>query len=329
MKPYLDLLNRVLTTGEYTENRTGVRTLMIPGAMMTFDLREGFPAVTTKKLAFKAVVGELCAFLRASKSAADFRALGCNVWDQNANENKQWLANPFRKGTDDLGPVYGAQWREWPAYRLLEGDDLGTSKYQKTIEDGWQLVDETGAGRIGLHERLQLLMYKKIDQLGDCIRLIIDNPDSRRILFHGWNPAVLDEIALAACHLLYQFMPNRNTGLLHMNLYQRSCDNFLGTPFNIAEAATLLSLVARLTGYTPGLLNIMQGDSHIYENHVEQVKEQLTRTPLASPTLKINERIPFKTSADDAVAWLAKVEPSDFTLENYQHLPPIHAPMAL
>lgn len=319
MKPYLDLLNRVLTTGEYTENRTGVRTLMIPGAMMTFDLREGFPAVTTKKLAFGAVVGELCAFLRASRSAADFRALGCKVWDQNANENAQWLANPFRKGPDDLGPVYGAQWREWPAYKVVDG--CNPTQVEAVEASGWEFYTEFRAG--------QELYTKQIDQLGDCVRTIIDNPESRRILFHGWNPATLDEIALAACHLLYQFMPNRNTGLLHMNLYQRSCDNFLGTPFNIAEAATLLSLVARLTGYTPGLLNVMQGDSHVYENHIGQVKEQLTRTPLASPTLKINERVPFKISADEAVSWLAKVEPSDFTLENYQHLPPIHAPMAV
>ena len=110
----------VLTNGSWQDNRTGIRTLSIPGAMMRFDLQKGFPAVTTKRLAFKSVVGELCGFLRATRSAADFRALGCKVWDQNANENADWLANPFRTGPDDLGPVYGVQWREWPAYKLID-----------------------------------------------------------------------------------------------------------------------------------------------------------------------------------------------------------------
>src|SRR5262249_40929892 len=119
MNQYLQLIQEVLDNGEWTDNRTGIRTKMLPGAMLRFDLSKGFPAVTTKKLAFKSVVGELCAFLRASRSAADFRALGCKVWDQNANENAAWLANPYRKGVDDLGPVYGVQWREWPGFKVF------------------------------------------------------------------------------------------------------------------------------------------------------------------------------------------------------------------
>ncbi len=123
MKQYLDLVQTILDSGSWQENRTGTRTISIPGAMLRFDLqKDGFPAVTTKKLAFKSVVGELCGFLRASRSAADFRALGCKVWDQNANENAEWLANPYRLGRDDLGPVYGVQWRAWPAYKLLDAD---------------------------------------------------------------------------------------------------------------------------------------------------------------------------------------------------------------
>ena len=120
MQQYQDLIKTVLDTGSWQDNRTGIRTLSVPGAMMRFDLSAGFPAVTTKKLAFKSVIGELCAFLRASRNAGEFRALGCKVWDQNANENAQWLANPYREGEDDLGPVYGVQWRQWPAYKLLD-----------------------------------------------------------------------------------------------------------------------------------------------------------------------------------------------------------------
>jgi len=120
MKQYLDLVRTILDTGSWQENRTGIRTISMPGAMLRFDLQQGFPAVTTKKLAFKSAIGELIGFLRASRSAADFRALGCKVWDGNANENAQWLANPYRQGLDDLGDVYGVQWRKWPAYKVLD-----------------------------------------------------------------------------------------------------------------------------------------------------------------------------------------------------------------
>jgi thymidylate synthase len=161
MKQYLDLVRTVLADGSWQSNRTGVRTISIPGAMMRFDLKkDGFPAVTTKRLAFKSVVGELIAFLRASRSAADFRALGCKVWDQNANENSQWLNNPYRTGTDDLGPVYGVQWREWPAYKLI--DRTQSARIEDAEQRGFRQVSmivEDGKEKI--------LLYKAIDQLGD------------------------------------------------------------------------------------------------------------------------------------------------------------------
>ena len=338
MKQYLELIKRVIDTGEWTENRTGIRTKMLPGAAMAFDLREGFPAITTKKLAFKAVIGELCAFMRASTSAADFRALGCKVWDQNANENKAWLNNPFREGTDDLGPVYGAQWRNWQAFKQIRGPRHGQTSelplYQLLVQQGYKPVGATNSYHTEHVDGPQFnyteyTMHKEIDQLGDCVRTIINNPDSRRILFHGWNPADLDAVALPACHLLYQFMPNPNTGLLHMNLYIRSNDLGLGAPFNIAEGAVLLSLIARLTGYTPGVFNYFIGDAHVYENHFDMVHTQLSRAPHALPTLVINERVPFGAAAEEAVEWLAKVEPSDFALEGYTHHDPIKAEMAV
>ena len=125
MKQYLDLVQAILDTGAWQENRTGIRTLSMPGASLRFDLQQGFPAVTTKKLAFKSAIGEMVGFLRGVRSAAQFRELGCKVWDQNANENAQWLANPYREGPDDLGPVYGVQWRQWPAYKVLDADRAG------------------------------------------------------------------------------------------------------------------------------------------------------------------------------------------------------------
>ena len=323
MQQYQQLIETVLAEGSWQDNRTGIRTLSVPGAMMRFDLSKGFPAVTTKKLAFKAVVGELCAFLRAARSAADFRALGCKVWDQNANENAQWLANPFRAGQDDLGPVYGVQWREWPAFKVL--DAAATAQIDAAQANGFTVVAplvEDGVAKV--------LLYKAVDQLRECLDTIVNNPGSRRILFHGWNPAVLDEVALPACHLLYQFLPNATTKELSLCLYVRSNDIGLGTPFNIAEAAVLLTLVARLTGYTPRWFSYFVGDAHIYENHMAMVQEQLRREPFPLPRLVIADRVPaFADTGRYEPEWLERIEPSDFALEGYQHHAPITAPMAV
>ncbi|WEF34686.1 thymidylate synthase [Pseudoduganella chitinolytica] len=323
MQQYQQLIETVLAEGSWQDNRTGIRTLSVPGAMMRFDLAKGFPAVTTKKLAFKSVVGELCAFLRASRSAADFRALGCKVWDQNANENRQWLDNPFRAGTDDLGPVYGVQWREWPAYKLL--DAAATAQIDAARANGFSVVaplSDNGVERV--------LLYKAVDQLRECLDTIVHNPGSRRILFHGWNPAVLDEVALPACHLLYQFIPNATTKEISLCLYVRSNDIGLGTPFNIAEAAVLLALVGRLTGYTPRWFSYFVGDAHIYENHLDMVREQLQREPYPLPRLVIADRVPaFAETGRYEPAWLERIEPSDFSLEGYLHHPPLTAPMAV
>ncbi len=323
MQQYQQLIETVLAEGSWQDNRTGIRTLSVPGAMMRFDLSKGFPAVTTKKLAFKSVVGELCAFLRASRSAADFRALGCKVWDQNANENRQWLANPYRAGLDDLGPVYGVQWREWPAYKVL--DATADAQIAAAQRNGFTIVAplaENGVARV--------LLYKPIDQLRECLDTIMNDPGSRRILFHGWNPAVLDEVALPACHLLYQFIPNATTKEISLCLYVRSNDIGLGTPFNIAEAAVLLELVGRLTGYTPRWFTYFIGDAHIYENHLDMVREQLKREPFAAPRLTIAARVPaFAQTGKYEPEWLEKIEPSDFSLEGYQHHAPLTAPMAV
>lgn len=324
MQQYQELIQTVLDTGSWQDNRTGIRTLSVPGAMMRFDLlNDGFPAVTTKRLAFKSVVGELCAFLRASRSAADFRALGCKVWDQNANENKQWLDNPYRLGEDDLGPVYGVQWRQWPGFKLIELDQ--PAQIADAQKNGFRLISQFDDGGVA-----KVLLHKSIDQLRECLDTIVNNPGSRRILFHGWNPAVLDAVALPACHLLYQFIPNPTTRELSMCLYVRSNDLGLGTPFNLAEGAALMHLVGRLTGYTPRWFSYFIGDAHIYENHMDMVKEQLTRTPFAAPQLRISDRVPdFAKTGKYEPEWLEKVEPSDFSLEGYQHHAPITAPMAV
>ncbi len=330
MKQYLQLVQDIFDNGSWQENRTGTRTLSIPGAMMKFDLQQGFPAVTTKRLAFKSAVGELVGFLRAYRSAADFRALGCKVWDQNANENAEWLANPYRLEANDLGPVYGVQWREWPGYKVVD-----TSRPHSAA----QIADALGRGyqKIGAFQEegvnaptTSVLLYKAIDQLRQCLDTIIENPGSRRILFHGWNWAQLEEMALPPCHLLYQFLVDQSRREISLCLYIRSNDVGLGTPFNLTEGAALLHLVGRLTGYTPRWFTYFIGDAHIYENHVEMLQEQLRRQPFAAPRLALSDRIPaFATTGKYEPEWLEKVEPGDFQLEGYQHHSPLTAPMAV
>ncbi|MCS6764161.1 MAG: thymidylate synthase [Candidatus Protistobacter heckmanni] len=323
MKQFLDLVRTILDTGSWQENRTGVRTISIPGAMMRFDLQEGFPAITTRKLAFKAAVGELVGFLRASRSAAEFRALGCKVWDQNANENAKWLANPYRMGEDDLGDVYGVQWRKWLAYKLL--DAAQTGQIEDAQKRGYCIVSalqDEGADKV--------LLYKAVDQLRQCLDTIISNPSDRRILFHGWNWAQIEEMALPPCHLLYQFLPNKAKREISLCLYIRSNDVGLGIGFNLAEGAALLHLVGRLTGYMPRWFTYFIGDAHIYENHLDMLNEQLKREPFPSPKLVLSDRIPDYAKTDKyEPEWLEKVEPSDFGLVDYEHHAPLTAPMAV
>ncbi|MGR8931287.1 MAG: thymidylate synthase [Gammaproteobacteria bacterium] len=329
MKQYLDLVRNILDNGSWQQNRTGIRTCSIPGAMLRFDLQQGFPAVTTKKLAFKPAIGELVGFLRASRSAADFRALGCKVWDQNANENRQWLASPYRLQEDDLGPVYGVQWREWPAYKLIDSNEpRGEAQVADALNQGYRRIGliETGLGGSGS----AMLLYKAVDQLRQCLDTIVTDPSSRRILFHGWNWAQLEEMALPPCHLLYQFLVNVARREISLCLYVRSNDIGLGAPFNLVEGAALLHLVGRLTGYVPRWFSYFIGDAHIYENHLDMLQEQLTREPYPSPQLTITDRIPdYAVSGQYRPEWLEKIEPNDFRLENYQHHPSLTAPMAV
>ncbi|MEX3592364.1 MAG: thymidylate synthase [Burkholderia sp.] len=323
MKQYLDLVLSILNTGTWQQNRTGIRTISMPGGMLRFDLQQGFPAVTTKQLAFQSAIGELVGFLRASRSAAQFRALGCKVWDANANDNAAWLANPYRTGLDDLGDVYGVQWRHWPGYKVL--DVQATGQIEDALARGYRIV--TSFKEEGVQ---QVLLYKAIDQLRDCLDTIMCDPSSRRILFHGWNPVKLDEIALPACHLLYQFLPNLIAREISLCVYIRSNDIGLGTPFNLTEGAALLALVGRLTGYAPRWFTYFIGNAHIYENQLDMLNQQLARDPYASPRLVIADRVPeyAKTGVYEP-EWLERIEPADFSLEGYHHHAPLTAPMAV
>jgi thymidylate synthase len=318
MKPYTDLLRNVLLHGERVENRTGIDTISLPGQSMQFDLREGFPLLTLRKVPFMSVIAELIGFLRGYTSADSFRALGTKIWDANANQNKAWLSNPFRQGADDLGPIYGSQWRQWPVYGYAASD----AERQMLTNQGWR------------HESDDLY-YKEVDQLHDCYKLIMSDSSSRRILFHAWNPAELHAMALPPCHLLYQFHchnyeVSRNNAL-SLTVYIRSNDLGLGAPFNIASAAALLHLMAAMTCRQVRYLTIQIGDAHVYVNHLDAIGEMLLRDlPGAAvpplPKLEVHAGECWPAHVDDVIQGL---EVGDFELTGYSPLSALKMEMAV
>lgn len=233
MKQYLDLLNRILTEGHKKTDRTGTGTLSVFGNQMRFNMEDGFPLLTTKKLHLKSIIYELLWFLRGDTNVHWLQEHGVRIWNEWADEN------------GNLGPVYGHQWRSWPDY------NGGT-----------------------------------IDQIQNVIDLIKNHPDSRRMMVSAWNPAEVEQMALPPCHCLFQFYVADDR--LSLQLYQRSADTFLGVPFNIASYALLLQMMAQVTGLMPGEFVHTTGDTHLYLNHLEQARLQLTRTPRPLPTMKIN-----------------------------------------
>ena len=264
MRAYLDFMRHVREHGFRKADRTGTGTLSVFGYQMRFDLREGFPLLTTKKVHTKSIVHELLWFLRGETNVRSLQAAGVTIWDEWADA----------KG--ELGPIYGYQWRSWPAPD-------------------------------GLH----------IDQMANVLSEIRRNPDSRRLIVSAWNVSDIPRMKLPPCHLLFQFYVAG--GRLSCQLYQRSCDIFLGVPFNIASYALLTHLVAQQADLAPGDFVWTGGDCHLYLNHLEQVETQLARTPLPLPRLVIKRRPPS----------LFDYRFDDFEIADYQSYPAIRAPVAV
>jgi thymidylate synthase len=264
MKQYLDLLNHVKNHGDVKHDRTGTGTISVFGYQMRYDLSQGFPLLTTKKVHLKSIIHELLWFLSGSTNIKYLKDHGVSIWDEWADEN------------GNLGPVYGYQWRSWPS------------------SDG-----------------------KHIDQITDLIESIKKNPDSRRLIVSAWNVSEISKMKLPPCHTFFQFYVSN--GKLSCQLYQRSADIFLGVPFNIASYALLTMMVAQVCSLELGDFVHTLGDAHIYSNHMDQVNEQLSRTPKTLPRMKINPEV--KSIFD------FKFE--DFVLENYDPDPAIKAPVAV
>lgn len=264
MQQYLDLLHRILEEGKVKTDRTGTGTKSVFGHQMRFNLEDGFPLLTTKKLHLKSIIYELLWFLKGDTNVKYLQEHGVRIWNEWADEN------------GDLGPVYGHQWRSWP-------DHCGGT----------------------------------IDQIQNVIDLIKHHPDSRRMLVTAWNPADIGEMALPPCHCLFQFYVA--DGRLSLQLYQRSADTFLGVPFNIASYALLLQMMAQVTGLKAGDFIHTTGDTHLYLNHLEQAKLQLTRTPRELPQMKLNPDVKS----------LFDFRYEDFELLNYDPWPHIKAEVAV
>lgn len=264
MKQYLQLLRHIMEEGTDKNDRTGTGTRSVFGYQMRFDLSEGFPLLTTKKLHLKSIIHELLWFLKGDTNVKYLQDNGVRIW------------NEWADADGNLGPVYGSQWRSWP-------DGKGGT----------------------------------IDQIANVVRQIKEHPDSRRLLVSAWNVADVERMALPPCHTMFQFYVA--DGRLSLQLYQRSADCFLGVPFNIASYALLLMMVAQVTGLKPGEFVHTLGDAHIYHNHMEQVREQLSRTPRSLPEMHINPQVKDIFGFDY----------EDFTLTGYDPLPHIKGTVAV
>jgi len=272
VQEYLKALRTVLEHGAQSTDRTGTGTVSHFGMQCRYDLREGFPLVTTKKLHLRSIVHELLWFLSGDTNIAYLQRNGVRIWDEWADE------------AGDLGPVYGHQWRHFP--RVTQGPE------------GQPVVGE-------------------VDQITDLLEAIRTTPDSRRLIVSAWNPGEIAQMALPPCHTLWQVRIVGDT--MHLQLYQRSADMFLGVPFNIASYALLLAMLAHVTGYKAGEFIHSIGDAHIYSNHMEQVRTQLTREPRPRPTLRIEREV--KSIFD--------FQFEDLAFLNYDPLPAIKAPVAV
>lgn len=303
MKQYHDLLSDILENGESRGDRTGIGTISVFGRQLRFNLADGFPAITTKKLAWKALVGELLWFIEGS---GDERRLAeithgtrkgvVTIWSLNATA-PYWKKKAKFDG--DLGRIYGVQWRHWrKLIQRQEGsfrDDFGNS-----------------------FTRTSTVQIKELDQLAELIKGLKSKPHDRRHILSAWNPGEMDEMALPPCHILCQFYVS-STGKLSCHMYQRSVDTFLGLPFNIASYALLTHMIAQVCDFGVGELIISTGDTHIYNDHVEQVKEQLSRQPYPLPKLVLNKEIKD----------IAKFTMADIALDGYVSHGQIKANMAV
>ena len=317
MVPYHDLLAEIMERGIDQKNeRTGEVCRYLVSRQMSFEMTGWYaPVITTKKLAWKTMVAELLGFFRSYDNSESFVRDGCGIWTANANETKAWLANPYRKGPGDMGRCYPTMWTRMQDLRVAatasERDRLAAAGYAEVMFDS---------------SRQTYLMEREINQVENCLRTILTNPSSRQNLLSGWRPDQVDMACLPPCHLDYIWTPNLRDRTLDLTVTQRSYDAFLA--FNKSTAGLFLGIMAKLSGYEPGTVTLQIANAHIYHNHFDQVREQLSRAHYPAPRLHLGDSIAPITHLSQIPGAFARIKAEDITLIDYQHHPAIKAPMA-
>lgn len=316
MGNYYNFLDRALHEGHVQHNqRTGEDCHVLVGEQLKHDLKDGFPVPTTKKFAFKTMRGEFLGLLRGYTNAADFRALGCKVWDGNANGTQAWLDSPFRKGADDCGQIYGSMWNRWRDSRIAR--DAAERDFY--LGRGYEIEMEGVDGRFA--------MVRYINQVEEVLKTLLTNPSDRRMIISGWNVGVLDTMCLVPCHMDYRFVAFEDTKELHVVCTIRSWDSFLA--YNQQISALFLMVMARLSGYTPRTSTLQITNGHVYGNHREAVELQLSRTPKdCTPRVVLSKNIKPVTSLDEIKGVFERIEPDDIELVDYDSHDAIKAVMA-
>lgn len=323
MNAYHDLIAKIYNEGVDIKNkRTGEVCRTIVGATLRFDLTKGFPVLTTRKSPVRSGVGELLGFFRGYTNAQDFASMGCKFWFGNANETKSWLDNPFRKGQDDLGDIYSKIWTDKEVFKtLVTSDPMFDAKEKHLTDNGYVLVDSfysTNVDVFGKYET-QYLYKRNINQLEEVVRKILRDPSDRRIIIDGWDQSYEHTQSLPVCHMTYQFIPNSQDNTLSVVMTMRSADVWLGVPNNVVTTSLMLSIVARLTGYTPREVVIVMNNAHLYENSLKACETLLKREHYPDPTLVLSDNIKRITSEEEIVGCFNRIEPEDIVFEGYQY----------
>lgn len=310
MQQFHDMLQHILDNGSRQVNaRTGAEVLFVPGYKLTFDMADGFPAYTTKQLFFKSAKGEVEGFFKGFTSAKQFRDIGCPVWNVNANETKSWLANPHRKGEDDLGRFGYLNWTDWRDWREVASKEEADALVARGYEI--RAFDEA---------RGVWVMRGSINQLETSLHALMTNPSDRGIILSGWRPDEHDQGCLRACHVTYQLTVDTTTNTLHLTEWQRSFDSALA--FNIAIGALYLEIFAKLAGLKAGTFTHFISDAHIYAKHIDGVKEMLSREHLPQPKLDLGNIAPLK-SPEDIRGVFESLDFSQIKLVDYKFHPKI------